>query len=225
MSTPPEALSRRSPIHSWLEAQRPTWRLLEGCQVAISLQDVQDELATKSTLAICDLSVLAKLGIKGQAAADWLRSQQLSAPDRIYDVHRPANGGLIARLGTDEFLLESSLKLNDFSKLCLRADQAPGHVYAFSREDATLVLLGSQADQVLAQTCGVNFARAEPDQVILTRVAGVSCTVLPEPVNDVAAYRLWVDYTYAWYLWERLVEIVDSLGGTVIGAGALLDEL
>ena len=59
----------------------------------------------------------------------------------------------------------------------------------------------------------------------MTRVAGVSCCVFPDTIGGIPAYRIWVDTSYALYLWETLVEICESVGGGVIGAGCVFPEL
>ncbi len=87
------------------------------------------------------------------------------------------------------------------------------------------MLAGSRSTEVFAQTCGINFGEMPQRHVIFTRVAGVSCTVFPDSIRDIEAYRIWVDFSYAEYLWETLVEISESLGGSVIGAGCVFPEL
>jgi sarcosine oxidase gamma subunit len=78
---------------------------------------------------------------------------------------------------------------------------------------------------VLAQTCGIDFEQAPPRQVILTRLAGVTCAILPQPEQDTEVYRLWVDHSHGIYLWQTLVQISDELGGRVIGAACFYPHL
>jgi sarcosine oxidase subunit gamma len=199
---------RTSPIHHLFESQS---------------DDV--ERAAMKVLSLCDLSALTKLGVKGSEAEGWLREQDVEVPEEIYESRRFAEGGLIVRLGPDEFLLESGVVGESMVALAARLESTQGQVSAVPREDATFLMTGSRAIDVLAQTCGVNFRGVKPQRLILTRVAGVSCGILPETISNVQAYRLWIDPTYAIYLWGTLVEICESLDGTIIGAGCIFPEL
>jgi hypothetical protein len=72
-------------------------------------------------------------------------------------------------------------------------------VYLVRRQDATFLLSGARCNWVLRETCGVDFSQP-PDGVVMTRVAGVSCMVLPFPaeaVEDTPAFRFWLDPSYA----------------------------
>ncbi len=65
--------------------------------------------------------------------------------------------------------------------------------------------------EVLAQTCAINFAAAPAGQLIYTRVAGVSCAILPALDGNPLSYRIWVDPSYAGYLAETLANIATEL--------------
>ena len=54
-------------------------------------------------------------------------------------------------------------------------------------------------------------------RLIMTRVAGVSCAVLPIEAAGIPQFRLWLDCSYGVYLWEALYEIVRDHGGEVVG--------
>ena len=73
-------------------------------------------------------------------------------------------------------------------------------------EGARLRLSGARADSVWRQTCGVDVAAAPTDSLIYTRVAGVSCAILPEERSVGRSYQIWVDYSLAPDLWESLAE-------------------
>ena len=55
----------------------------------------------------------------------------------------------------------------------------------------------------------------------MTRVAGVSCMILPLQAEEAPAFRFWLDPSYGSYLWEALLEIVRDQGGDAIGLDAL----
>src|SRR5262249_11243393 len=96
----------------------------------------------------------------------------------------------------------------------------PG-VYRVLRQDASLLLSGSQATEVLLETCGYDFREASP-KVVMTRVAVVSCSILPRTLNGFSVFQLWLDGTYGFYLWETLLPIVRELGGSPVGIACFL---
>ena len=89
------------------------------------------------------------------------------------------------------------------------------------REDATLLLCGLRALDLLAQCCGYDFSRSPSARLVYTRIAGVSCGILPQQVGGNPVYRIWFDPSYAIYLWETLAEIADGLGGGAVDAAAI----
>ena len=96
-----ETPTRRSPIHSWLEARQPQWRLMGWMPIAVRFQAGEAEKAAMNKLALCDLSALTKLGVKGRHAESWLSDQSVKVPADIYESRRLADGGLIVRLAAD----------------------------------------------------------------------------------------------------------------------------
>jgi len=165
-------------------------------------------------ITIGDASSLAKLGLKGPLAAQWLQEQNISVPRQSLSTGPIEGGGLIARLGTEEFLLESGRGNQLIAELESRLGSGHSGVYRVERQDATFLLSGVRVLEVFAQTCGVNFRELPAGQVIFTRVAGVSCTILPQSVGELTTYRLWVDPSFAADLWHSLYEITADLGGS-----------
>ena len=47
--------------------------------------------------------------------------------------------------------------------------------------------------------------------MVYTQVAGAACGVLPRGEDGQRAYRLWVDYSLAAYLWEALAAIAADI--------------
>ena len=223
----PSTPTRHSPIHHWLQSRRPVWGSLGGMLIAVRFDADEAEPSPLPTPGLCDLSGLTKLGVKGRHAEKWLTGQGVDVPATTYESRSLDDGGLIVRLGTDEFLLESGFADDDnrVATLATQLDPTADHVYRIERQDATFLLVGLRALDVLAQTCGVNFREAAPRHLVLTRVAGVSCGVCSDAVGEIPCYRIWVDYSYAAYLWETLEQIGTDLGGRVIGAGRLFPTL
>jgi len=219
-----QAAERRSPVHHLLASRAARWGRLGDAQVALSFVPAEEEAAAVRTLALGDLSALPKLGVKGPGAEAWLRGQEVEVPPDTYDARPLADGGLVARLGAGDFFLEGGPAGGLLPRLRERVAGAAG-VYPVERQDATFLLAGSRAPEVLAQVCSIDFATAQPRRLILTRAAGVNCGVLPEPRDELPLFRLWADYTYAASFWESLAEIAEEVGGRVVGAACFYPAL
>lgn len=220
----PERVTRRSPIQHLLEARGAELREFNDSCFAVRIQPEEVEAQASETLAMCDLSGLQKLGVKGRDADDWLRSNGTNVPAGIFETAELPESGVIVRVGADEFFLEEGIGSAMVKTLSTKVDSHDGEMYRVEHEEATFLLVGTRADKVLAQTCGINFRKVAAHQVVFTRVAGVSCGVYQNSTVN-PAWRFWVDPAYAEYLWETLVEICESLDGQVIGVGCLYPQL
>jgi sarcosine oxidase subunit gamma len=211
------SLSQRlSPLHDALESLNPRWGAFAGMPVPLDFGDPTAEQAQARTLALCDVSALPRTVSKGPATAEMLREQGVGVPEEILQCLPLPGGGLIGRTGASEFFLEDGYGGNTVAKLDTAFGKGQGGVYRVLRQDAALLLAGSQATEVLAQTCGFDFRQAET-RLAMTRVAGVSCTLLPRYVNGLSVFQLWLDGSYGAYLWETLLAIARELGGGVAG--------
>lgn len=152
------------------------------------------------SLTVTPLPAVARLGFKGAGAASWLRQQGINVPEAIYETRRLADG-LIVRLGGGDFFLEG--------EVVSRLGTPPERVYVVERQDSCYLIEGPLAHQLLAQMSSFDFRTAPVGRVVLTRAAGVNCTVLPEEAGT--SLRLWVDVTFAAYLSETLAEIMAEL--------------
>jgi sarcosine oxidase subunit gamma len=179
--------------------------------------------AEQATLvSIADLSLLPRFGCKGPGAAEWLSALGVaipSAPNSALSM-----GELrVLRLGNTEFLAEGDSVV--VAKL-QAAPRGPG-VYPVLRQDAVLLLAGSRANDLLLQSCNVNFAAIKPNPdpnlspVVLTSMVGVGVTVMPENKSGAMVYRIWCDGTYGLYLWRTLCAIAEELGGGAVGGHSL----
>ncbi len=162
--------------------------------------------------ALFDNSLWSKFAVKGPSAAEWLRDQGVPIPDRTYDTNRPSAGDLVVRTGGDEFVIQSEREKGLADRI-QEAYAGGDGAWPYPHEAATFVLSGPHAPGVLLQTCSVNFASEPIDRIVYTRVAGVSCAILPEPRETKTTYRLWVPASYATYLAEVLLEIIVDLAG------------
>lgn len=211
---------RLSPVHRAIAALQPDWG--EFNDMLIALQFDHNDSQRMAVLGIADLSCLPRYGIKGPGCVDWLLAQGMVMPD-VNSWALLAGGGLIARLGKTEFLLEDSFGGNMVQSLQTQlADRPPG-VYPVLRQDAALVLSGTIVHQLLRQTCSFNFmtVAVASHPLVLTTMVGVAVTILPQMTTDGLIYRIWCDGTYGEYLWGTLLEIATELNGGAVGLNHL----
>jgi sarcosine oxidase, subunit gamma len=215
---------KRSPVHDLLEPLRPQWRQAQGTLVAWSFQSLEAEEAVRAELALCDLSWLPRISFKGPSAVEWLRQRGITVPTSVYEYSNGNGGALVIRADIQEVFVEDGPTGQDVAQLIQQHLASPAGVYRVERQDASFLLSGANANSVLVETCGHDFGQPK-NCFVMTRVAGVSCAVLPCDVAGVSAFRLWLDCSYAAYLWEALSEIVRDHGGGVIGVASVFPAI
>lgn len=199
---------------------------------------MQDPAAAR--LGLADVSLAARSGCKGPGTTLWLERLGLPIPPQPNCWLPLEGGGLVARLGYTEFLVEGSTEF--VSRLA--SSPRAASVYPIQRQDAAFLLGGSALDALLRQICSINFrllwAAAEAEAgstqgpqmashcttpasrpVVLTSMAGVSVTVVPELQAGQPRCRIWCDGSYGHYLWETLVGIAGELGGGAVAPHCL----
>lgn len=210
---------RLSPIHDLLQPLNGEWREINGMPALMRTEP------QPTAVGIADLSFLTRFGVKGANAAAWLANQGLSIPTRPNTWRFLPAGGMIARLGLTEFLVEDSLS-SDVSPRLATISYFPPKVYPVLRQDLALGLVGDRVYQLLRQTCSVNFQALSLSDcpVVLTSMVGVAVTVVPGEHQGQPYYRIWCDGTFGAYIWHTLVEIATQLGGGAIGAEPALRQ-
>lgn len=213
---------RTSPVRDARHAAEARWSTVENMQI-VERFGASDETLARSA-GIADVSHLYRMGFKGQGVAAWLAEQGLPALPQPNTWAPLASGGLIARLGLTEYLIEDGMSGRASARLAHREPAL--RVYPVLRQDLALVLCGEAIDELLLQTCNVNFRALDlaTRPVVLTSMAGVAVTVLPGERLGRPYYRLWADGTYGVYLWETLAGIAAELGGGPVGL-AVIDEI
>ena len=119
--------------------------------------------------------------------------------------------GVLARVGDGELILECAIGDSLWERFNAALQAADTSVYRVEQESVTLVLRGAQALEIFAQTCGLDLGSEPVDRMVYTRVAGVSCGVLPRDESGERVFRLWVEYGLAPYLWETLAGIAAEI--------------
>ena len=212
---------RTSPLHDAFDTLQPEWNESHGMRTA---SRVGGGGAAIEILALADLSFLPKSGLKGPAAAQWLTAQGVPVPPEANTWSALPDDGVIARLGHSEFFLEDGAAGGLATRTRTALGTGTAGVYPAIRQDAGILLAGARSNDLLAQTCNVNFAEVDPAQgaVVMTQMIGVGVIVIRTHLRKLPCYRIWCDPTFAQYFWETLAQIATELGGGVIGTETLL---
>lgn len=207
---------RRSPVHDSLEKLNPVWAQIHNMKVPLRFNDSASESQLKAELSICDMSCLAKMSVKGPESLAWLAQAGISVPEAVYGSCSLGDSGLVIRTDRHEVFLEDGPSSHRVSELEHELLSHSSGVYLVRRQDASFLLTRARSNSVLRETCGVDFSNP-PDNVVMTRVADVSCMILPLQAKETPAFRFWLDPSYGSYLWDTLLEIVHEQGGDAIG--------
>lgn len=158
-----------------------------------------------SEIELDDVSHTPRAGAKGPGAAAWLAALGLPVPASP-NTWLPLKGGLIARLGLSEFLVEGP----ESAKLA--APLAHG-VYPVLRQDTALMLKGEHLNDLLLEICSVDFLALEPaaQPVVLTSMAGVAVVAIPTTENGMPSMHLWCDGTWGAWFSKTLAEVAGEL--------------
>jgi sarcosine oxidase subunit gamma len=211
---------RKSPFHNLLAKQQPEWNTYNDMLTVLLFN--QGDKGRSSILGIADLSCLWRHGIKGPRSVEWLEAQNIAVP-AVNSWGALADGGLIARLGQTEFMLEDGLTGNTARHIQELLADRPDGIYPVLRQDAAFALTGAALQQLLRQTCSFNFMALDvaTRPLVMTTMVGVPVTVLPQITPDGIRYRMWCDGTYGEYLWRTLLDIAHELGGGAVGLNSI----
>lgn len=211
---------RKSPLHDVITTLQPESGTRNDMTSA--LQFDQHDRRRMALLGIADVSCLWRSGLKGPRSSTWLAEQGVAVP-AVNSWMPLTDGGLIARLGNSEFLLEDSPAGTTAQRIQSLLAQRPHGVYPVLRQDAALVLTGAAVQRLLRQTCSFDFMALDvaTRPLVLTTMVGVAVTVLPIAMADGEYYRVWCDGTYAEYLWRTLLDIARELGGGAVGLNSI----
>ena len=169
------------------------------------------DMVGNNLLVMTDYSMQSRFGCKGPQAAAWLNAQGILVPSQANTACLGGDGLLrVLRLGQNEFMVEA-----DQARIgaLYSSTRQPG-VYPVLRQDVCIGLEGELLNALLLQTCNVNFnaLSAESLPVVLTSMAGVSVTVMPNLTAAIPNCLIWCDGTFGSYLWQTLETIGSELG-------------
>jgi sarcosine oxidase subunit gamma len=212
---------RRSPLHDAIAGYSPNWGELHAMQVAMHLPDA----GSPKPIGLADASCLPRMGVKGSQAEAWLCSQGVAVPEGVNAWTRTDEGAIVARLARSEFFLEDKPGGATVERLRAALSPAPG-VYPVLRQDAAITLDGERFNDLLVQTCNIDFKAWTLGQrvVVMTSMVGVSVLVLWHEQQGRPLFRIWCDGTFGPYLWETLLEIAREEGGGAVGFSTLFPD-
>jgi sarcosine oxidase subunit gamma len=192
---------RYSPVHAQLAALQPQWEERRGMRIASRIAG--DDAAKLKAVALADFSFLPRFGLKGPFAEQWLESQTMAPPAKANGWTSLPGAGVIARLGRSEFFLEDGVAGDTVGAIRTALGTGAPGVYPVIRQDAGFVLAGMRANELLVQTCNVNFEEFGPEEgiAVMTQMIGVSVLAIRTNREQVPCYRLWCDPTFAPYFW------------------------
>jgi sarcosine oxidase subunit gamma len=158
---------------------------------------------------VTEPAVSTRYGAKGSEAAGWLTRNGVPVPagPNRFTNWQEHGGGRCLRLGNTEFLIE-----HDTADIAPSKPAVTDAAWLLLRSDHSLLLDGPQWPDALAQACSFDFSRFhdEPDMVVMTLLAGISVTLVREPLpadRGRLALRLWCDASYATYLQQCLQQL------------------
>lgn len=204
-----------SPVHDQVARHQPRWTTIAEMHAAADFGDPAADAETARKLGMCDASAFTRVLLKGLGAKAALEAHGVTAPAAVYDAGEVEGDGIILRTGGAEYIIEDGPR-GALSAAITASHSPKADLVVHARQDASFLLSGGDAIEVLLQTCGYDFARREC-KFVYTRVAGVSCGVFPRTINGINLFQLWLDPSYAPYLWETLEEIVQEAGGRHVG--------
>ena len=153
-------------------------------------------------------------GVKGRGSETWLNEQSLDIPSDLFGATL-TNASIVMRFGAADFMVVDNEGGALISRLRASMKSVSAEVYETPHEEVCFDLVGDHAVALFAQTCALPIAEAPSMRVIFTRVAGVTCVILPLMNGGERVYKIWVDRSYANYLWKTLSEIVKDFEGSL----------
>jgi hypothetical protein len=204
-----------------------------------------------AALTFDDLSARPRFGCKGPGAPSWLAANGYSVPEGTNSATVDAQGILVARLATSEFLIEAidggaqavAASLHQLAwpigPLGLpmgssgRPISPPGaparplDLYPVARQDLVVGLQGPGLHTLLRQICSVDFvplfeaSGPHNGPIALTSMIGVGVVAWPRRTDSGSSLTVWLDPSFAHYFWTTLLEVGRGVGALVIGSNTI----
>lgn len=218
----PTDFRHRSFVYRRLEAAGCTWRERNGAAVAGTFPG---SAGAAGGVGLADLSPLARWGVKGAGAVDWLRREGWRVPGLSNRAERMDDGAVVARLADGEALLLDNPADPSRRLGTLMEAELPAKCYAAARagSHAWFRLAGTAGPDCLAKLCGVDLRlhRFADLAVAQTSLARLSAVIVRDDRSGIPAFHILADSASALYLWDCLMDAMAEFDGRLLG----LDDL
>lgn len=220
---------RRNPLHRLHRTLGARYTVRGGSQIVRRYaKNKTSEIIQASSLAIADLTPLARIGFKGPETLDWLSERGLLSPAQPNKAIITDHDLTVARLSESEVLILDSLQKPSkvLPKLAVdwSLDNAP-RTYLLERADshACFALVGERVPEMLAKVCAVDMRLHKFAQLSIaqTSIAKVNGMLIRADQGQIPCFYLLSDLTSAEYLWTCVIDAMHEFGGKPIGLDAL----
>ena len=158
-------------------------------------------------ISIHDLSKRHRWGLRGQGAAEALRSQGWDLPEQPNRLVASTNQSFVMALSQREFWVLDPH--NDAATLTMGNDFTTDAYPLFCQSShAWLLMKGSETPALMAKVCGVDLT---PDvfslgDVAQTQMALINCIIARHDLAGNDVFSMFVDQSYAEYALEALLD-------------------
>ena len=220
---------RRSPLYRLHQSNGAEFVERSGSAVVSHYDaDSKAEFAQAESLAIADLSGLARIGFKGADTVAWLQSQNLSLPVEPNQACLSDDGLCVARLSRTEFLILDNLlvaseKIEQLRKACSMDQSQRSYLLERADSHACFALSGEHVPTLLSKVCGVDMRlhRFAQYRIAQTSVARVNSIVIRSDQAKTPCFYVLADLSPAEFMWQGLLDAMQEFGGKPVGLNAL----
>jgi sarcosine oxidase subunit gamma len=219
----PETFSKRSPIYRQLSHGQ----FIEKADAALVNSMAQDSAIQVARSGLLDVSVLSRVGFRGNNAPAHLEQAGLPLPVSPNMASVADSGELVLRLSQKEFWVLSGPMVEDagLNKLAEQAlPEADCYPLFCQDSHAWLMLTGEHLADIMAKICGVDLRDDvfPMGSIAQTSVARVNAIVVSHMVNSVPVFSILSDSASAEYLWTALLDAMQEFDGAVVGVNNLV---
>ena len=230
MNINPEQTLRRSPLYRQHIEAGATFAERDNSAVVSYFSNPQQEQEQAVSLAIIDLSPLARTGFKGADTVSLLTANAFSIPDFPNQALINDKGLIVARLSQQEvFILDSvSESSGEIERLeNLWGEDLSSNSFQLQRADshAWFALTGKSAPEVLAKVCAVDMRlnKFENLEVAQTSVARSNAIVVRVDQTSFPCFYILSDLSGSEFLWGCMLDAMEEFEGKAVGMDVLTD--
>ena len=210
----PSSARRRSPVYR--EFPDAAYRLIAGQPQAFTSQQTSREAA------LFDFSLMPRFGVRGAAAADYLRDRAFEIPEMVNTAVAGGEGRWVARLGKNEYWVLGATGEQDYPVSMIGPSGPAAGCYPVPCEEGRswFVLHHPQKAAATAKLCGVDLRENvfPLGGIVQTSLARVNAVIIHHAVFGENVFSVFSDVASARYLWRALDDALQEYGA---GAGVL----